>query len=106
MGTNRAKSPCVRVYNHLHSTDIKVMPIIDPFTTITSTNFLTQKPLKYFMALHVESAQDFLMKSGIKPLMHLFEISTFSLNNVIIRLTKNYEESRQKLGSFLVNKVL
>ena len=32
--------------------------------------------------------QDFLIKLGIKPLMHLFEISTFSLNNVIVRLTK------------------
>ena len=53
VGTNQAKSPCVRVYSHLHSTDIKVMPIIDPFTTITSTNVLTQKPLKYFMALQV-----------------------------------------------------
>ena len=36
----------------------------------------------------VETIQDFLIKLGIKPLMHLLEISTFSLNNVIVRLTK------------------
>ena len=82
------------------------MPIIDPFTTITSTNFLTQKPLKYFMALHVESAQDFLMKSGIKPLMHLFEISTFSLKNVIVRLTEIMNRANRNWAHFLVDKVL
>ena len=36
----------------------------------------------------LESVQDFLIKLDIKTLMHLLEISTFSLNNVIIRLTK------------------
>ena len=36
----------------------------------------------------LESVQDFLIKLDIKPLMHLLEISTFLLNNVIIRLTK------------------
>ena len=38
-------------------------------------------------ACGLESVQDFLIKLGIKPLMHLLEISTFSLNNVIVRLT-------------------
>ena len=37
---------------------------------------------------NLESVQDFLIKLDIKPLMHLLEISTFSLNNVIVRLTK------------------
>ena len=36
----------------------------------------------------LETVQDFLIKLDIKPLMHLLEISTFSLNNVISRLTK------------------
>ena len=36
----------------------------------------------------LETAQDFLIKLGIKPLIHLVEISTFSLNNVIVRHTK------------------
>ena len=36
----------------------------------------------------VETFQDFLIKFGIKSLMHLLEISMFSLNNVILRLTK------------------
>ena len=42
----------------------------------------------------LESVQDFLIKLGIKPLIHLLEI-----------LEKNYEQSRQKMGTFLVNKV-
>ena len=36
----------------------------------------------------VETVQDFLIKLGIKPLMYLLEISIFSLNNIILRLTK------------------
>ena len=36
----------------------------------------------------LESVQDFLIKLDIKPLMHLLELSTFLLNNVIVRLTK------------------
>ena len=41
------------------------------------------------MALYtVETVQDFLIKLDIKPLMHLLEISIFSLDNVILRLTK------------------
>ena len=36
----------------------------------------------------LETIQDFLIKLGIKPLMHLLEISIFSLNNDIVRLTK------------------
>ena len=40
------------------------------------------------IAYILESVQDFLIKLGIKPLMHLLEISTFSLNNGIVRLTK------------------
>ena len=36
----------------------------------------------------IETFQDFLIKLDIKPLMHLLKISIFSLNNVILRLTK------------------
>ena len=36
----------------------------------------------------VEFIQDFLIKLDIKPLMHLLEISIFSLNNDLVRLTK------------------
>ena len=36
----------------------------------------------------VESVQDFLIKLDIKPLMHLMEISIFSLNNDLVRPTK------------------
>ena len=36
----------------------------------------------------IESVQDFLIKLDIKLLMQLLKISTFSLNNVILRLNK------------------
>ena len=36
----------------------------------------------------LETVQDFLIKLGIKPLMHLFEISIFSLNNDLVRHNK------------------
>ena len=36
----------------------------------------------------LNSVQDFLIMLDSKPLMHLVEISTFLLNNVIVRLTK------------------
>ena len=39
-----------------------------------------------------ETVQDFLIKLGIKPPIHLLEICIFSLNNDIVRLTKNYEQ--------------
>ena len=35
----------------------------------------------------VDTFQDFLIKLDIKPLIHLLEISIFSLNNIILRLT-------------------
>ena len=36
----------------------------------------------------LDTIQDFLRKLGMKPHVHLVEISIFSLNNVIVRLTK------------------
>ena len=36
----------------------------------------------------VDTIQDFLCKLGMKPHMHLVEISIFSLNHVITRPTK------------------
>ena len=36
----------------------------------------------------LETVQDFLIKLDIKPLIHLLEISVFSLNNDLVRLTK------------------
>ena len=36
----------------------------------------------------VFTIQDFLSKLGMKPQMHLVEISIFSLNHVTVRLTK------------------
>ena len=36
----------------------------------------------------VDTIQDFLCYLGMKPFMHLVEISIFSLNHVIVRPTK------------------
>ena len=36
----------------------------------------------------LESVQDFLIMFGIKQLTHLLDISTFPLNNLIVRLNK------------------
>ena len=66
------------------------------FCVIHSTNYITSKTIiMHFMKIcisedtsEIESVQDFLIKLDIKPPMHLLEISTFSLNNVIVRLTK------------------
>ena len=38
--------------------------------------------------LAVETVQDFLIKLDMKPLVHLLEITIFSLNNDLVRLTK------------------
>ena len=37
----------------------------------------------------IETVQDFLIKLDIKPLMHLWEISIFSLTHVIIQTSSN-----------------
>ena len=57
---------------------------------IVSSNRFTDVHVLYHVwtGYLLESVQDFLIKLGIKPLMHLLEINTFSLNNVIVRLTK------------------
>ena len=48
----------------------------------------------------LESVQDFLIKLDIKPLMHLSEISTFSLNNVIVRLTEIMKRADKNWANF------
>ena len=52
----------------------------------------------------LETIQDFLIKLGIKPLMHLLEKSIFSLNNNLVRLTKimNNLDKDLKILSFKV----
>ena len=37
----------------------------------------------------LDTIQDFLIKFGIKPCLHILKISFFSLNHVIVRPTKN-----------------
>ena len=52
----------------------------------------------------IESLHDFLIKLDMKPWMHLVKISIFSLNHVIIRLTKVMNNSIEhlKIGTFNV----
>ena len=54
----------------------------------------------------VDTVQDFFIKLGIKPRMHLWEKSIVALNNVIVRPTKIMNRADKKLGTFLENKVL
>ena len=50
---------------------------------------LTSLSRLYFIGpCKVETVQDFLIKFDIKPLMHLLEISIYSLHNDLVRLTK------------------
>ena len=48
----------------------------------------------------VDSAQDFLIKLDMKPCMHLLEISIFSLNLVIVRLTKIMNRADKNWAQF------
>ena len=48
----------------------------------------TKQHLNCDNACVVESVQDFLIKLDMKPRMHLVEISIFSLNKDLVRLTK------------------
>ena len=44
--------------------------------------------------------QDFLIRLDMKPCMHLVEISIFSLNLVIVRLTKNMNRANKNWAQF------
>ena len=48
----------------------------------------------------LETVQDFLCELGIKPPIHLMEISIFSINNVIVRLTKIMNRADKNWGNF------
>ena len=49
----------------------------------------------------LESVQDFLIKLDMKPCMHLVEISIFFTKYCHPQTHQNYEQSRQKLGTFI-----
>ena len=51
-------------------------------------NFWCKKMNVFKQHSLLETVQDFFNKLDIKPLMHLLEISIFSLNNDLVRLTK------------------
>ena len=48
----------------------------------------------------LESVQDFLIMLDMKPCMHLVEISIFSLNYVIVRLTKIMNRADKNWAQF------
>ena len=58
-------------------------------------------------AYTLDTIQDFLCKLGMKPHMHLLEISIFSLNNRSNGQTyQSYEQGQHKLCTFLENELL
>ena len=56
--------------------------------------------------LGLDTVQDFLIKLGIKPHMHLLEKGIFYTISCHHHTYQNYEQSQQKiLGTYLENKV-
>ena len=51
-------------------------------------NLISRFSLKEWKMFRIDTIQDFLCKLGMKPHMHLVEISIFSLNHVITRPIK------------------
>ena len=78
-------------------------PIRTCFKTLCYANVHFANPLKR-TASTIESVQDFLIMLDMKPCMHLVEISIFSLNHVILRLTKimNNLLEHQEIRTFKV----
>ena len=54
-----------------------------------------------FSVVKIDTVQDFLIKLGIKPHMHLWEISIFSLNNVSFRPTKIMNRADKNWAHYL-----
>ena len=77
-------------YIHFHLSHSKLNQNKKIFEIISAICRLLICPttIKPFILCRIETVQDFLIKLGIKPLMHLVERSTFSRNNVIGRLTQ------------------
>ena len=55
--------------------------------------------------INLDTVQDSLIKLGIKPHMHLWEISNFFTKACYCQTCQTYEQSLKKLGTFLENKV-
>ena len=53
----------------------------------------------------LDTVTDFLIELGMKPHMHLVEISIFSLNNVTVRPTKIMNRADKNWAHFFENKV-
>ena len=85
-----------------NATDLNWSEVQDPYTTnslyCNQTQFekdecICRDPSRTPMQVnlkprHLDTVQDFLIKLGIKPHMHLWKINILSLNNVIVRPTK------------------
>ena len=82
----------------------KVYPIVWSLLVQNSVSFLMSgKSISLQLNqghLTLESVRDFLIKLDIKPLMHLLEKSTFSLNEVIVRLTKIMNRANKNWAHF------
>ena len=58
------------------------------FMGLVLVHFQKHWLLSTYCICNLKTVQDFLIKLGIKLHMHLWEISIFSLNNDLVRLTK------------------
>ena len=63
-------------------------------------------PSSFSPASLLHTTQDFLIELDMKACLYLVEISIFLLNIVTIKPTKIKNTAKQKLGTFLENKVL
>ena len=72
-----------------HCSDGKLYDLSKNRPEVTKKSALTSaKTWTLKLASTVDTVQDFLIKLGIKPRLHILKISIFSLNHVIVRPTK------------------
>ena len=55
---------------------------------------------KKYIKVHLDPGQDFLIKLDMKPCIHPVKISIFSLNLVIVRLTKTMNRANKNWTQF------
>ena len=94
-----------KAYMRYVSYDIGIWAVCIIFRLPEKENPLYSKPLTYIPKyVSIETVQDFLIKLGIKPNMHILEIIIFPLNYVIVRPTKIVNNLLKdcKIGTFKV----
>ena len=70
------------------------------FTQLLFDAEVAEQFLNVIYCCTLETVQDFLIELDIKPLIYLLEVSIFSLNNVIVRLTKIMNRANKNWANF------